>query len=110
MDRYFYSIESDGNERFIHLSANVYNTDGESPKNYRCAEWVFLYIPVEEAKRMFEEDEFYEYVDELVRYIDDLDENEALSVCKIYHNGSCGKYLDILDITNDTPCGNYWFE
>ena len=39
MDRYFYSIELDGNEKVIHFNGNIYFNDGdESETDHRIAD------------------------------------------------------------------------
>lgn len=111
LERYFYSIEldKDGN-KVIHLSGNVYLNDVDTTEsNYRIAEWTFFYIPVAEAKEMFANDTFYEYVNERVNYLGDITKKEANDICELYHCGKSGTELHIQDISEETPCGNYWF-
>ena len=112
MDRYFYSLERDDNgKQIIHLSGNVYFNDGDETETcYRCAEWVWMRIDVKRAKEMFEGDEFFEYVLEKIDYISDETETSANEICQRYFNGTSGTELHITDITENTPCGNYWFE
>ena len=112
MDRYFYSLEKDDNgKRIIHLSGNVYYNDGdETEMNYRIAEWVWMYIDVTKAKKMQSENKFFEYIFDKIEYIGDLTETEAREMCKTYFNGTSGTELWITDITETTPCGDYWFE
>ena len=39
-----------------------------------------------------------------------MEETEAKQICKDYFNGDSGTELHISEITDETPCGNYWFE
>lgn len=112
MDRYFYSIGLDeNNKKVIHLSGNVYFNDGDETENcYRLAEWTFRYFDIEIAQFMLDTDTFYEFINERVDYLTDLSKEKANEVCKSYFNGQPGTELHILDITTDTPCGDYWFE
>ena len=109
LDKYFYSIELDENQnKMIHLLGNIYYNDVE--ENFTIAEWCFFYIKPDKAKRLFKEDEFFLYVDEHVKYIGDLTEEEALRLNTGYFNEyATSTELEILDITEDTPCGNYYF-
>jgi hypothetical protein len=111
MDRYFYSVEMDGDRKVVHLSGNVYfNDSGENERDYRIAEWTFFYLTIEEIQRLFEALEFYDYINERVNYLGDRTEEEALDICKTYFNGEPGKMLRIEQVNEDTPCGDYWFE
>ena len=110
MDKYFYSIEEGDNEKIIHLSGNVYfNDSGATEKDYRLAEWTFLYLTIEEAKELISNNTFFEYVNEKIAYLEDITEEEAKIISRTYHNGSSGTELHIADITKATPCGNYYF-
>ena len=112
MDRYFYSIELDeNNKKVIHLSGNVYFNDvDDTETNYRIAEWTFRYLDVDVAQFMFDTDTFFEFVNERVDYLGDISEEEAKKICLRYFNGEPGTELHISDIALDTPCGDYWFE
>lgn len=111
MDKYFYSLQLDNNEKVIHMSGNVYYNDADETENcYRIAEWTHLCIGVEDAKQMISEDEFFDFINERVNYLDNKTETEAKEMCKNYFNGNPGIELHILDITENTPCGDYWFE
>jgi hypothetical protein len=112
MDRYFYSVElnCDGN-KVIHMSGNIYWNDVDtSETDYRCAEWTFFYISLNELKELVENGWFYEYVNERVNYLGDITKAEALEACVRYFNGKPGVYLHIEDVNEETPCGDYWFE
>ena len=111
MDRYFYSVEMDGDRKIVHLSGNVYfNDSGDSERDYRIAEWTFFYLTIEEIQRLFEELDFYDYINERVNYLGDRTEEEALDICKNYFDGKPGKMLRIEQVNEDTPCGDYWFD
>ena len=111
MDRYFYSIEEYGNEKVIHMCGNVYFNDvDESKTDHRIAEWTGLEITIAEVKRLVEEDNFFDYVNEKVNYLGDITKEEALDMCSTFWNGEPGIELDIKNVTEDTQCGYYWFE
>lgn len=111
MDRYFYILEEENGKRVIHMQGNVYynNADG-SNKKYQSAEWTSLYFDIDEAQLMLDADTFYEFINARVDYLRDYAEIEAFYLCKNYFNGQPGAELHILDITNKTPCGEYWFD
>ena len=115
MDRYFYNLEKDdkGNQ-IIHLSGNVYYNDGDGGKfPFRIAEWVGFEMDVVKAKEMLTENKFFDFFDfvsESVKYLGDLTEQGAREMCETYFNGTSGTKLYITDITETTPCGDYWFE
>lgn len=111
MDRYFYSVEMDGDRKVVHLSGSVYLNDGdESEYCYRIAEWTFLYIPLDMLAKLIENNEFFDYANEKVNYLDTLTEEGATEICQQYHNGTSGEELHIKDVNEDTLCGDYWFE
>lgn len=111
MDRYFYSVEMDGDRKVVHLSGNVYFNDADETETcYRIAEWTFLCFNVNEAQLMFDTDTFYEFINERVNYLTNISKQEANEMCKSYFNGRSGTELHISDLTANTPCGDYWFE
>lgn len=111
MDRYFYSVEMDGDNKVVHMSGNVYFNDAdESEYDYRIAEWTGLYIKVDKLKELIDNDDFWEYINEQVAYLGDLTEDEAKDMCKVFFDGSSGARFDIRFVNEDTPCGDYWFE
>ena len=112
MDRYFYSIELDGNEnKVVHVFGNVYWNDADTTEtDYRIAEWTFLYVTIDELKELVKDDLFYDYVNERVNYLGDISEAEATEICRHYFNGEQGLYLHIEDVNNETLCGDYWFD
>ena len=111
MDRYFYSVEMDGDSKAIHISGNIYYNDSdETEKCFRLAEWTGLYITIDKLKELIENDVFWEYINEKVAYLDDMTENEAVAACQVYFDGKPGKWLNIKHVNEDTPCGDYWFE
>ena len=110
MDRYFYSVEMDGDRKVIHLFGNVYFNDvDETEKCYRHAEWNGFYLTVEEIQKLLGELCFYDYINERIAYLGDLTEDKAIEVCKTYFNGEPGKMLRIEQVNDNTPCGEYWF-
>ena len=111
MDRYFYSVEMDGDRKVIHLFGNVYyNNVDETESCYRHAEWNGFYLTVDEIQNLFGELIFYDYINEKAAYLGDLTQDEAIEVCRTYFNGEPGKMLRIEQVNEDTPCGEYWFE
>lgn len=110
MDRYFYSVEMDGDHKVVHLFGNVYFNDvDETETRYRHAEWTDLYLTPEEIQSLFKELCFYDYIDERVAYLSDLTQDAMINVCRTYFNGESGKMLRITHVDEDTPCGDYWF-
>ena len=112
MDRYFYSVELDDNgNKQIHMYCNVYMNDvDETENNYRNAEWTFLYITLTELKDLIEDDVFFEYVNEKVSYLLDITDDEAYTMCNEYFYGNPGVSLHIKNVTEETACGDYWFD
>ena len=111
MDRYFYSVEIDGDRKVIHLFGNVYFNDvDETDKCYRHAEWCGFYLTVDEIQNLLEELHFYDYINEKVAYMGDLTQDEAIETCMTYFDGNPGKMLRIERVNEDTPCGDYWCE
>lgn len=111
MDRYFYSVEMNGDHKVVHVFGNIYYNDGdETEKCFRFAEWTDMYIAVDKLKELLEEDMFYDYINDQVTYLTDLTEDEAVEACQIYFEGEPGKWLNIKRVNDDTPCGDYWFE
>lgn len=112
MDRYFYSVEMDGDRKVVHMSGNVYFNDNNGTETcFRCAEWTWLYITIDELKGLTNNyDIFYDYLNERVAYLEDLTEDQATATCQEYFGGTPGTGLDIGLVDEDTPCGDYWFE
>lgn len=112
MDRYFYSVEQDTNDnKHIHIFGNVYFNDADGTDEcFRHAEWVGMYLSIEELKEFLENDDFFDYINERVVYLGNSTENEAIEACRVYFNGEPGKMLRIEQVNEDTPCGEYWFE
>lgn len=111
MDRYFYSVEMDGDNKVVHIFGNVYYNDvDETGECFRHAEWVGMYVPIKELKELLENDNFFEYINERVAYLGNLTEDEAIEACQVYFNGEPGTWLNIKHVNEDTPCGDYWFE
>lgn len=111
MDRYFYSIEMDGDHKVVHMFGNVYyNNADETDKCFKLAEWTGFFIAVDKLKELLDDDTFFEYINEKVNYLSDLTEDEAVEACQVYFNGEPGKQLRITAVDEDTPCGDYWFE
>ena len=112
IDRYFYSIEMNGDDKVVHLSGNVYlNNNDHTDTCYRYAEWTFLYIDLPTLRDLIKDDEtFFDYIDERVAYLGDINESEAFDICNEYFDGKPGTHLNIEDVDENTPIGDYWFE
>jgi hypothetical protein len=111
MDRYFYVIEGNGNRKEIHICGNVYFNDAdETETDHRIAEWKGFYLSLEEVKNLLNDDCFFDYINERVKYLGDITKEEAIEMCNIFWDGEPGTELDIRDVDKDTPCGYYWFE
>ncbi len=110
MDRYFYSVEMDGDRKVVHMFGNVYSNDVDKTETcYRHAEWTGLYLTIAEIQNLFKKLYFYDYIDEKVAYLSDLTQDEMINACRTYFNGEPGKMLRITHVDEDTPCGDYWF-
>ena len=107
-DRYFYILEDVDGERFIHIEGNLYPR--EEDDKYEFAEWSGCYVPIAEAKKMLSEGTFFNYIDELVDYCGDVSKPDAEDICSTYFNGASGTYLEVRDIDEDTPLGDYFFD
>lgn len=111
MDRYFYSIEFDGNQKIVHILGNIYYNDGdETEKQHRELWWVGMFLSLDELYNFIENDDLYEYINERVVYLNDVTETEAVEICQSYFNGKPGTQLHIKNVNENTPCGDYWFE
>jgi hypothetical protein len=112
LDRYFYIIERDeDDEKCIHLEGNIYFNDDGSEKDWRVAEYYWLYLDIDTAKRMIRDNTFYEYANASVAGLSDATQKEAETLCAEYYGDEePGTELHIKDITEDTPYGCYWFE
>ena len=111
MDRYFYAVEDYGDRKEIHISGNVYFNDAsDSETDYRLAEYTGLYLIQSELKDLLVTDQFFDYINERVGYLDDITKTEAELVCQKFWNGTSGTKLHIKDVTEETPAGYYWFE
>ena len=112
MDRYFYSVELDDNgNKIVHLFGNVYFNDAdESDTNYRHAAWTFFYLTLSEIAALMKNDIFFDHVNSLISYLDDITEQEAIETCYYYFSGEPGINIHIKDVNENTPCGDYWFE
>lgn len=114
MNRYFYSIIEPNNDikgKFIHLLGNVYkNNEDDKDTCYRIAEWNFFYRCIGEIQEMMKKEIFFNYVDERIRSLGDITKEEAENLCKTYYDGKQGKELSLYNVTETTPCGNYWFD
>lgn len=112
-NRYFFSIEKIGDDKEIHLLANVYYNDGNN--KFRMDEWKFKYLNVVEVGRIFEEgnrekiDDFLSTCGEEVSYQTDGDLEELFSWCSSFFDGEPGKGVDVSEI-GELPVGNYYFD
>ena len=110
MDRYFYSIEDYGNGKEVYICGNVYFNDADGTEtDHRIAEWKSFSLTVAELQLLLQED-FFDYINEEVRYLDDITKEEAEDICKTFWNGEPGDNLDIREVNDYTECGYYWFE
>ena len=111
MDRYFYAVEDSGNGKEIYMSGNVYFNDAdETETDHRIAEWTGFFMSLELVKELLDDDCFFEYINERVNYLGNITKEDALDMCDTFWNGEPGTELHISEVTQDTPCGYYWFE
>lgn len=107
MDRYFYIIEQGISQKVIHMQGNIYASDDGK---YTYAEWTFLYMEIPEAKNRIEAGTFFEHINMQISYIGDISQEAVTEAMENYFDGEPGTELHISDITENTPCGCYWFE
>ena len=111
MDRYFYSVEMDDDNKVVHMFGNIYYNDASWREAcFDITEWTGLYLTIDELKALLEDDEFFDFVNSRVDYAGLLNEEEAIEACQVYFNGEPGTWLNIKHVNEDTPCGDYWFE
>ena len=111
LDRYFFIVSDTYGEKVIYITGNIFFNDcaTDTPDCYRINEWCGMKLSLTELQQLIEDDNFFEYIYERVDYIGNLTEEEAYESCMIYYSGTPGTELHISEVTNDTPCGNYWF-
>lgn len=105
---FFFTIEEDATGKDVHVLTNLYrNGDGD----LRCADFVNFYIPVSAFPITSEEAlfDFLELTSESVAYLGNLSEEEAYVLRDTYFDGKPGTFLSVSNITENTPCGKYWF-
>ncbi len=111
MDRYFYAIESDkcGN-KVVHLFGNIYDSEDGTETHYRIGGWKFFIVPVVEIIHMIKTETLEELLcDKEYCSLENITEKRAVGYCDMFKR-LYGTELYIGDITEDTPCGYYWFE
>lgn len=106
----FYSIETVGGKKQIHINGTLWKSDDE----WRHSEYVFLIIPLEEFIAEYAKNGS-EYVDSLYSEaktgISEFTKAQAEKCIQNYFNGCHPEgRLDWADITMDTPDGNYYVE
>ena len=112
MNRYFYSVEeSSKRKKYIHFRGYIYSNN-EIGKNmtHTEAEWVGVVLEVKKTKELLKDNKLYERLDDLVSFKNDVSEAFANARSRVYFTGHPGKKRDLTDITDDTPCGDYWFD
>lgn len=106
-DRYYYQIEDDVDGRDIHILGNVYYNDTDA--GFRHAMYSFLILNIDEFLKMVEDSSIYEYLYENVGYeSENITEYEAEKLDKYYFYGFPGDNLNFLNVTRDSPCGEYF--
>lgn len=114
MDKLFYIVETDGEQKITHILAEVFyngsDNDNED-KDYRVMEFTGQMFSPEHIQELGTGllDNLYQNGGQC--YLGDLTEAEAQELCRTYFNGeSGGSELNIFKLTKDTPCGEYWCE
>lgn len=112
MDRYFYSVETDGKDnKLVHMCGNIYFNDGdETETNYRCAEWTGMSFTLKELKEEINSRQLFNTLCENVRYLEDITKEEALKISNTYFGDETIIHLSIHSVDQNTPCGCYWFD
>lgn len=112
MDRYFYTVELDGNgNKLVHMCGNIYFNDvDETETNYRCAEWSGMSFSLNELKEAIDKRELFDELCINIRYLDDITKEEAIRISNCYFGDETINHLPIYCVCQDTPCGCYWFD
>ena len=119
LERIWYSIEMDGNEKVIHYHGFSYehgwNDDGVA--EYSFVDLTWCYVPLadvvaEEGSARYEL--LYDNAALVQQYQGEFPEWKARHILSTYYGNSDGTSspgteLKLEDLTMDTPCGNYWF-
>ena len=104
----FYQIEEENGKKLVHIMGYFYHTDdgSGSKKQYRCLEYTWFYVPLEEFIE-WDGDDYDDAAQELKQYIQDMTEEEAIDAMYHYFGGISPTPLLYQDLTMDTPCGYY---
>ena len=109
MDKWFYSVEMEGDRKVIHVFGNVYLDDTDETETcYRIMELTGLYMTIDEWQELGASDESWSYFYEHFDYCGDLTKQQAEDICKSFFDGDSGIELDISLVNENTPCGDYW--
>jgi len=111
MNRYFYSVEEHGKKKCIHFRGHIFSNNATgTDMTHSNHEWVGVYLEVKKVKQLLASNNLYGRLDDLVSYKTDETEAYANNRSRIYFAGHPGKKRNLTDITEDTPCGDYWFD
>lgn len=105
-DTDFYQIEEENGRKLVHIMGYFYHADDGSKKPYRCLEYTWFYVPLEEFIE-WDGDDYDDTAQELKQYIKDMTEEEAIDAMYHYFGGISPTPLLYQDLTTDTPCGYY---
>lgn len=106
-NRYFFTVENLYGVKHVHFQGNIAYNDGNG--DYTDMEWCGVYIPVREIRTRTKE-ELIEKLWNSDLNLDNISEDTARDLIASYFDGQPGEHLAYEDISDDTPCGKYWFD
>ena len=105
MNRYYFTIEQHNiNTKYVHFLGNIYDVE----QDYELAEWSNVFISINCLQDMLAKNELFDFLDERYKYIGTVPAEEIHSFS--YFDKPCVECPDLCTITQNTPCGNYYFD
>ena len=107
--RNYFSVEEDFGGKYIHYLGYL-DEDSAYPAGYRSIEGTFCIAYIEDIPRNTNpEKHMYELFDTNKQYVYELDKNDYNEMLQEYYDGQPGRHLQLKDVNQNTPCGDYWF-
>lgn len=101
-DRMFYTIESHLDGKFVHYLSFFAGVEGMVDVVELC----WAYLP---ATTVADDLDAIRDVEERSKqYARTIDEDEADRLAVDYYGNDGGTYMPIAEVSENTPCGNYW--
>jgi len=119
----YYDVDMEGDEKVIHIFGCVWDNDGREDGPYTVTEYTFCEIPVKKLVACKDSSERWglicDYEANVKQYEGDYEWDELVEAgygIPSLQNGVLGNpepgfgtYLHYNDITEDTPCGSYYY-